>query len=52
MRLIDIEEQITLLYHCKMEFERLYGKDCDKIELYQRVCNHLENIDLKGKNND
>ena len=52
MKLIDIEAQITLLYHCKMEFERLYGKDCYKDELYQRVCNHLDRVNMRGKDDE
>ena len=51
-KLYDIDKQITLLYHCKQEFERLYGRNCKKIDLYNEICDYLDNIDLKGEQNE
>ena len=49
MKLIDIEKQITLLYHCRREFERLYGKNVIYIDIYNEVCDYLNNINIKER---
>ena len=48
MKLIDVDQQITLLYHCRQEFERLYGKGAVNVDIYNRVCDYLDNINIKN----
>ena len=50
LKLIDVDQQITLLYHCRQEFERLYGKGAANIDAYNRVCDYLDNMKIeRGK---
>ena len=48
LKLIDVDQQITLLYHCRQEFERLYGKGAVNIDIYNRVCDYLDNMKIEG----